>query len=65
MTKNQQPTAVRVRFGESVAEAMAELGGPANAQNDHALRDQTVRLPWLGKTTSGPPFPGIQSWIHL
>jgi hypothetical protein len=33
---------------------MAELGGAANAQNDHALRDQTVRLPWLGKTTVGP-----------
>jgi hypothetical protein len=54
MTKDKEPPLVRVRFGESVAEAMAELGGPANAQNDHALRDQTVRLPWLGKTTIGP-----------
>ena len=54
MTKNQQPPLVRIRFGESVAEAMAELGGVPNAQNDHALRDQTVRLPWLGKTTIGP-----------
>jgi hypothetical protein len=43
-----------VRFGESAAEAMADLGGPANAQNDHALRDFSVRLPWLGKTTLGP-----------
>jgi alpha-L-rhamnosidase len=54
MTKGKEPPLVRIRFGESVAEAMAELGGTANAQNDHALRDQTVRLPWLGKTTIGP-----------
>lgn len=40
---------VRVRFGESVSEAMAELGGKQNAQNDHAVRDQVVTLPWLGK----------------
>jgi hypothetical protein len=44
---------VRVRFGESVAESMAEIG-ERNAQNDHALRDQVVKLPWLGKTTIGP-----------
>jgi alpha-L-rhamnosidase len=45
---------VRVRFGESASEAMAELGGPQNAQNDHAIRDQIVTLPWLGKITLGP-----------
>jgi hypothetical protein len=54
MTKGKQPPLVRIRFGESVAETMAELGGDTNAQNDHALRDQTVRLPWLGKITVGP-----------
>ncbi len=54
ITKDKAPPLVRIRFGESVAEAMAELGGDANAQNDHALRDQVVRLPWLGKTTVGP-----------
>ncbi len=54
MTKDQEPPLVRIRFGESVAEAMADLGGETNAQNDHALRDQIVRLPWLGKTTVGP-----------
>jgi hypothetical protein len=32
---------------------MAEIG-ERGAQNDHALRDQTVKLPWLGKTTIGP-----------
>lgn len=45
---------VRVRFGESVSEAMAELGDKRNAQNDHAVRDQTVTLPWLGKKMVGP-----------
>ena len=45
---------VRVRFGESVSEAMAELGGKQNAQNDHAVRDQVVTLPWLGKKIVGP-----------
>jgi len=44
----------RVRFGESVSEAMSELGGQQNAQNDHAVRDQTVTLPWLGKKMVGP-----------
>jgi hypothetical protein len=44
---------VRIRCGESVAETMAELG-ERGAQNDHALRDQVVKLPWLGKTTIGP-----------
>jgi hypothetical protein len=53
MTKKKEMPAARIRFGESVAETMAELG-ERGAQNDHALRDQTVRLPWLGKTTIGP-----------
>jgi hypothetical protein len=50
--KKDMPT-VRVRLGESVAETMAELG-ERGAQNDHALRDQIVQVPWLGKTTIGP-----------
>jgi hypothetical protein len=54
MTKDKTPPKLRVRFGESAAEAMAELGGKQNAQNDHALRDQVVELPWLGKQTVGP-----------
>ena len=45
---------VRLRFGESASEAMAELGGKRNAQNDHAIRDQAVTLPWLGKKMVGP-----------
>lgn len=45
---------VRVRLGESVSEAMSEIGGKQNAQNDHAIRDQVVTLPWLGKKMVGP-----------
>ena len=55
MTRDQAKLRhVRVRFGESVSEAMAELGGAQHAQNDHAIRDQTVTLPWLGKKMVGP-----------
>jgi hypothetical protein len=55
MTADQaKPRRVRIRFGESVSEAMSELGGAQNAQNDHAVRDQTVTLPWLGKKMVGP-----------
>jgi hypothetical protein len=43
-----QPVRLRVRFGESVSEAMGELGGATNATNDHAVRDQTCLVPWLG-----------------
>lgn len=53
MTKSKDMPSVRIRFGESVAETMAEIG-ERGAQNDHALRDQVVKLPWLGKTTVGP-----------
>lgn len=54
ITKEKDLPRVRLRFGESVAEAMSELGGAANSQNDHALRDQVVELPWLGKRMVGP-----------
>ena len=47
---------VRVRFGESVSESMAELKGTAEgatATNDHAIRDDIVLLPWLGRREIG------------
>ncbi len=50
---NPKPTAhVRIRFGESVAEAMSDIieGG---ASNDHAMRDFVVELPWLGRIEIG------------
>ncbi len=43
---------VRVRFGESVSEAMAELG-ERGACNDHAIRDGVIDLPWLGTREIG------------
>jgi alpha-L-rhamnosidase len=53
MTREKDMPRVRIRLGESVAETMTEIG-ERGAQNDHALRDQTVQVPWLGKTTIGP-----------
>lgn len=52
-SKDNQPVRVRVRFGESASEAMAELGGRQNATNDHAIRDQTTLVPWLGTAEIG------------
>lgn len=40
----QKGAKVRIRFGESVSEAMAELGGTTNATNDHARRDMMVEV---------------------
>lgn len=51
--ESKEPTPIRVRFGESASEAMAELG-TQGAQNDHALRDLRVHLPWMGKLRVGP-----------
>ena len=42
----------RVRFGESVAEAMSELG-ERGACNDHAIRDCVIELPWFGRREIG------------
>ncbi|QBQ39947.1 alpha-L-rhamnosidase [Sphingobacterium psychroaquaticum] len=43
---------VRIRFGESVSEAMSDIG-EKGATNDHALRDFNMQLPWLGKNQTG------------
>ncbi len=48
MPGNQKPVNVRIRFGESVSEAMCEIDGKNGATNDHAVRDFTTTLPWLG-----------------
>ncbi|MDH5826441.1 alpha-L-rhamnosidase C-terminal domain-containing protein [Sphingobacterium faecium] len=49
---NNLPKSVRIRFGESVSEAMSEIG-VKGATNDHALRDFTMQVPWLGRNRSG------------
>lgn len=46
-TKDNKRVRLRVRFGESVSEAMSDVG-QKNAGNDHAIRDQTCLVPWLG-----------------
>jgi len=43
---------VRIRFGESVSEAMSDVGAKG-ATNDHAMRDFEVELPWLGSLEIG------------
>jgi len=43
---------LRIRFGESVSEAMSDPGKDG-ATNDHAMRDFTVTLPWLGRLEVG------------
>lgn len=46
--KGKIPTRVRIRLGESVSEAMSELGGKQGATNDHANRDFETLIPWFG-----------------
>ncbi len=48
MFSPQKPVRIRVRFGESASEAMAEIDGKNGAGNDHAMRDFEISLPWLG-----------------
>ncbi len=51
--KNKRPVRLRVRFGESASEAMSDIGDGHNAANDHAIRDQTILVPWLGTVETG------------
>lgn len=48
-----KPVRVRIRYGESVSEAMSEVGGEGGATNDHAMRDYTLELPFLGVVETG------------
>ncbi|GGH04246.1 alpha-L-rhamnosidase-related protein [Mucilaginibacter phyllosphaerae] len=50
---DNKPIKVRLRFGESAAEAMSDIDTVKNATNDHAMRDLVVSLPWLGKLETG------------
>jgi len=53
MMAQNKPVKVRIRFGESASEAMAELDTLKGATNDHAIRDFVVDLPWLGTLDIG------------
>lgn len=51
-----RPLRVRIRFGESVTEAMSDtsIKSPeSSATNDHAMRDFEINLPWLGSLEIG------------
>ncbi|WP_183567309.1 alpha-L-rhamnosidase C-terminal domain-containing protein [Mucilaginibacter sp. SP1R1] len=53
-SRGGKPVRVRLRFGESAAEAMSDVADTAkDATNDHAMRDFVVSLPWLGKLEVG------------
>lgn len=49
----QMPVALKVRFGESVTEAMSPITDKNSASNDHALRDFVINAPWLGTIQAG------------
>jgi len=53
MWPGKQAINVRVRFGESVSETMADVGGAEGATDDHAMRDWNIKLPWCGKLEIG------------
>lgn len=53
MPASHSPVHVRIRLGESVSEAMCEIDGKNGATNDHAMRDMTVEVPWLGVAETG------------
>lgn len=53
MYKSGKPVKLRIRFGESVSEAMSDIEPGKNATNDHAVRDMVVEVPWLGKLEVG------------
>ena len=50
---SQKEVKVRVRFGESVSEAMCDITPENGATNDHAIRDFYLTLPWLGVAEIG------------
>ena len=50
---DKTPARLRIRFGESVGEAMSDIGGETNATNEHSVRDFIVEVPWLGTVEVG------------
>lgn len=51
--EKKTPLKLRLRFGESVGETMADIGGKQNATNEHSLRDFIIEVPWLGSVEVG------------
>ncbi len=52
MFKVQEPIRIQITLGESVSEAMSRVDA-SSSTNDHAMRDFTISLPWLGKIEVG------------
>lgn len=50
---NGKGTKVRIRFGESVSEAMSEIGMESNATNDHARRDMVIETGFMSMNPIG------------
>lgn len=50
---SQKEIKIRVRFGESVSEAMCDITPENGSTNDHAIRDFEMTLPWLGVSEVG------------
>ena len=53
---NKQAARLRITYGESVSEAMSVIerdGNSLNPTNDHAVREFTIEVPWLGSVTTG------------
>jgi len=48
----KDPINIQVTLGESASEAMSSVVN-SSATNDHAIRDFSLALPWLGKTEIG------------
>ena len=44
---------LRIRFGESVSEAMSDIGDGRHASNDHAMRDFVIEVPRFGEIEVG------------
>jgi alpha-L-rhamnosidase len=45
---SKNPVKIRVRLGESASEAMSDISLKGTATNDHAMREYSIELPWLG-----------------
>ncbi|WP_200979907.1 alpha-L-rhamnosidase [Echinicola sp. 20G] len=52
MFEGKTPITLKITLGESVSEAMSDVVG-SSATNEHAIRQTTVQVPWLGKTEIG------------
>lgn len=51
--KGKEHLRLRVRFGESVAETMSDVGGQGGATNDHAIRDMVVEVGMMSLSQLG------------